>query len=495
VAHPSRARRNGRFTSPGVTKAATAAASRAQGKAARERVPRSSHAVWEPPANRPDPLELLKRDDEGRLPGLLPIRYARMVATPFSFYRGAASIMASDLQSTPHSGIATQICGDAHLSNFGAFATPERRFVFDLNDFDETTAGGAWEWDIKRLATSFAIAGRFLGLRPRQRAAAVRACVASYRERIQQYAGMHVLDVWYARVDEAAFADAVGGAAPPTADGALHTPSQSHEELYAKLVVESGGEPRIADKPPYVFHPGDDPGFVSRVAKGLDHYRRSLPAERRALYERFRFVDAAYKVVGVGSVGTRCAVALLLAEAGDPLFLQIKEARASVYEAYVGPCGFDDQGERVVVGQHLMQAATDIFMGWARADDGHTFYVRQLRDMKAGADVERMNEDKLESYAGVCGWALARAHAKAAGIAPAVAGYLGRNDVFDDALVKFAEAYADQNEGDYAKLVAAVNDGRIVAAPAPALPAAPDPAPAAAAVPDPAPAPSPKTDG
>jgi uncharacterized protein (DUF2252 family) len=453
-----------------IPSAAGAAAQRAEGKAARDRVPRSTHAAWKPADDRPDPLELLRRDDDGRIPELLPFRYGRMVTSPFSFYRGAASIMASDLQSTPHAGIAVQICGDAHLSNFGIFATPERRLAFDVNDFDETTPGGAWEWDLKRLAASFAIAGRFLALRPKTRALATVACVRSYRERIQQYADMHVLDIWYARIDEAAFVEPSASTAPGRAASGLEFPSHSAQELYAKLVDESSGKPRIADKPPLVFHP-DDPEFIGRVTKSFEHYRRSLPTDRRNLFDRFSFVDAAYKVVGVGSVGTRCAVALFLASTGDPLFLQIKEARSSVYECYVGRCGFDDHGERVVAGQHLMQAATDIFSGWARADDGRTYYVRQLRDMKAGADVERMNEDELERYAVVCGWALARAHAKGSGLAATIAGYLGRSDVFDEAIVKFAEAYADQNERDHAELAAAVADGRIATAPAAAAPA------------------------
>jgi uncharacterized protein (DUF2252 family) len=384
-----------------------------------------------------------------------------MAETPFAFFRGAASIMASDLQSTPNSGIPTQICGDAHLSNFGAFATPERRLVFDVNDFDETTPGGAWEWDVKRLATSFAVAGRYLGLKSRFRAAAVRACVSTYRERMAQYAEMHVLDVWYARIDQTTFNAAVGGGAPAAADAALAQPSHEAAQEYAKLVDLASDPPRIADKPPYIFHPADDPDYVSRVAKSFERYRHTLPMERRALFERFTFVDAAYKVVGVGSVGTRCSVALFLASKGDPLFLQIKEARASVFERYLGPVKYSDHGERVVAGQRLMQAATDIFLGWARADDGHAFYVRQLRDMKAGADVAHMNETSLENYAIVCGWALARAHAKAGNTAAAISGYLGRGGAFDAALVKFAESYADQNERDYEELVKAVHDGRI----------------------------------
>jgi uncharacterized protein (DUF2252 family) len=384
-----------------------------------------------------------------------------MVESPFAFYRGAASIMASDLQSTPNSGITTQICGDAHLSNFGAFATPERRLVFDVNDFDETTPGGAWEWDVKRLATSFAVAGRFLGLKSRARSAAVRACVSTYREKMDQYAGMHVLDVWYARIDQATFNAAVGGGAPAAADAALAAPSHESAQEYAKLVDAATQPRRIADKPPYIFHPADDPDFVPRVAKSFENYRHTLPMERRALFERFSFIDAAYKVVGVGSVGTRCSVALFLASEGDPLFLQIKEARASVFERYLGPSRYPDHGERVVAGQRLMQAATDLFLGWARADDGHTFYVRQLRDMKAGVDIPHMNETSLENYAVVCGWALARAHAKAGDCAAAIAGYLGRGNAFDTALVKFTESYADQNESDYRELVKAVHEGRI----------------------------------
>jgi len=436
---------------------------RAEGKAAREHAPRSSHAVWAPPADRPDPIDLLRRDDEGRLPELLPIRYARMLRSPFTFYRGAASIMASDLQSTPHSGIKTQICGDAHLLNFGAYASPERRFVFDVNDFDETTQGGAWEWDVKRLAASVAVAGRSLEMRPRANANAVRACVRSYREHMNDYAGMHVLDIWYSRIDENALAEAVRMAQAREAAAALAEPSHTCEHLYPKLVDESGGAPHIVEKPPLVFHPADDPGFVARVESTFGLYRRSLTLDRRQLVSRYHFVDAAYKVVGVGSVGTRCSIVLVLAAPGDVLFLQGKEARASVYERYVGKCGFDDHGERVVVGQRLMQAATDLFLGWARAEDGRDYYFRQLRDLKTGADVAHMTDQDLERYAVICGWALARAHAKACEAPAKIAGYLGKTAAFDAALAEFANAYADQNERDHAELVAAVRDGRVVA--------------------------------
>jgi uncharacterized protein (DUF2252 family) len=394
---------------------------------------------------------------------LLAIRYARMLQSPFTFYRGAASIMASDLQSTPNTGIKTQICGDAHLMNFGGYASPERRFVFDVNDFDETTPGGAWEWDVKRLAASIAVAGRSLEMRSRANANAVRACVRSYREHMNVYADMHVLDIWYSRIDADLLEEAVRIAQARNAAVVLEQPSHTCEHLYPKLVDDSGGTPRIVDKSPLVFHPTDDPGFVPQVEAAFGHYRRSLTTDRRQLVGRYHFVDAAYKVVGVGSVGTRCSIVLMIAGPGDALFLQGKEARASVYERYVGKCGFDDHGERVVAGQRLMQAATDLFLGWTRADDGRTYYFRQLRDLKTGADIAHMNGEELERYGIICGWALARAHAKAGGCPAKIAGYLGKTGAFDAALVEFANAYAGQNERDHAELVAAVRDGRVAA--------------------------------
>jgi len=431
-------------------RASDRASSRAAGKAARERAPRSSHGAWKPAADRPAPLDTLARDDEGRLPFLLPLRYERMLLSPFNFLRGAAAIMADDLRGTPDSGIRVQVCGDAHLGNFGCFATPERNLVFDVNDFDETTAGGAWEWDVKRLAASIAVAGGHLNLRDADTEAAVAATVRSYRRHMADFANMHVLDVWYARLDEAELAEAVRLAA--ARDGA---------RAFSALVDTEGTPPRIRDRRPLVFRPADEDEFIDGVRDALRLYRRSLPLERRALFDRFRFVDAAYKVVGVGSVGTRCAVALLAALGGDELLLQMKEARASVYEPLVGGCGFDDDGERVVVGQRLMQAASDVFLGWARADDGRTYYVRQLRDNKTGADIERMTYRELAHYGSLCGWALARAHAKASGEAAAVAGYLGRGATFDEAVGEFAAAYAAQNAADYASLVEARKAGKL----------------------------------
>lgn len=391
-----------------------------------------------------------------------------MAETPFTFYRGAASIMASDLQSTPNSGIPSPICGDAHLSNFGAYASPERRFVFDVNDFDESIQNGAWEWDVKRLATSVLVAGGSIHLRTRESADAVRACLKSYREHMQQYGTMRVLDIWYARIDERLLQAAVGEAeAREWAAGELAEPSQSAEHLYPKLVADLDGKPRLVDKPPLVFHPADDPEFIPTIRSTFAHYRKLLSPERRMLFERFTFADAAYKVVGVGSIGTRCCVALFTASSSDPLFLQIKEARSSVYERYAKKSAFKDHGERVVAGQRLMQAATDLFIGWARGDDGRAYYVRQLRDMKTGADIVRMNAGELRRYAGLCGWALAHAHAKASGAAAKIAGYLGRGVSFDEAVTAFAHGYARQNERDHAALLEAIASKRIVAASAP----------------------------
>jgi uncharacterized protein (DUF2252 family) len=384
------------------------------------------------------------------------IRYERMSSSPFAFYRGAASLMASDLQSTPSSGIRTQICGDAHLLNFGAYASPERRFVFDVNDFDETIAGGVWEWDLKRLVTSLEVAGRHLNHKRRQVESAARAAAQSYREHVAAYARMPVLDVWYARLDERMLARAVRSAEVRARAKArdAHVEVHGADASYPGLERDPSGALRFKAHPPLIFRPDDVEDFVASVRETFERYRRSLPIERRALFDRFRFLDAAYKVVGVGSVGTRCLVGLFLGSDGGPLVLQLKEARASVYAPYLHESTFHDQGERVVVGQRLMQAVTDLFLGWTEAHDGHTFYVRQLHDRKTGADVERMTPGALERYAVLCGWALARAHAKASGRPAAIAAYLGRGRTFDNAVTAFAAAYADQNQRDFQALLA-----------------------------------------
>ncbi len=440
----------------------------AAGKAARLHAPRSAHAHWKPAADRFDPIDVLQADDATRLSSLLPVRYARMLPSPFTFYRGAAAIMARDLAQTPVSGIRTQICGDCHLLNFGAFGTPERNYVFDVNDFDETICG-PWEFDVKRLATSFVIAGRYLELRPGECEAAALAALRSYRERTFEYAGRHVLDVWYARLDEAALARVVHSAQERRrlgdAPSKARTATSAH--LFPRITDAEDGRRRIVDQLPQLFHPPDAGAFMEMVRGTFARYRESLPEERRALLDRFRLVDAAYKVVGVGRVGTRVLIALFLADEDDPLVLQVKEARRSVHEPFVGDCGFAGLGERVVVGQRLMQAASDLFLGWSRDDDGHDFYFRQLRDLKTSANIDRMTADDLADYALICGWALARSHARAGGWAAMIAGYLGPGDAFDRAVVSFAHDYADQNERDYAALLAAVKAGRVSVASSP----------------------------
>ncbi len=375
----------------------------------------------------------------------MPIRYKRMSASPFAFYRGAASIMASDLQTSACTGIHTQICGDAHLSNFGYYASPERRIVFDVNDFDETIEG-CWEWDLKRLCASIAVLGAHRTFRRRTTDSAIRACARTYRECMHDFAGRLVLDMWYAQIDRGAVASDAGRAA---------------QHLYAKTVDDASGLPRIVDRPPLVFHPSDEVAFTALVRDAIARYARTLEGDRRELLRRFTFADAAYKVVGVGSVGTRCAVVLLLAGADDPLFLQMKEARASVYARYGARNPYKDEGERVVAGQRLMQAVSDVFLGWARAKDGHMFYVRQLRDAKSAVDLETIEEDALAEYAQLCARALARAHAKASGAADEIAAYVGTGDALDDAMAVFAHAYAKQNAEDYGTLLAAIADGRI----------------------------------
>jgi uncharacterized protein (DUF2252 family) len=387
-----------------------------------------------------------------------------MLASPFSFYRGAASIMASDLQSTPATGIETQIGGDAHLLNFGAFGTPERRFVFDINDFDETTRG-AWEWDLKRLVASVEIAARALRLRRREARDAALACAAAYREHMHAFAAQSVLDVWYARIDENVVAGLVGSADVRRRAGAGAPRDGSEGDAHFGPSIERGPGNTfvIADRVPRVFHPPDRADYEGAIRSLFHAYAGSLAPERRRLFERYRFVDAAYKVVGVGSVGTRCSAALFVAGPVDFLWLQVKEARDSVFARYTGHREPASHGERVVVGQRLMQSSSDLFLGWGRDDAGRSFYVRQLHDMKTSPNVDAMTAGDLRRYAATCGWALARAHARSGGDAAAIAAYLGSGTTFDRALAAFADAYADQNERDFDALRAAHAVGRIVA--------------------------------
>jgi uncharacterized protein (DUF2252 family) len=449
----------------------------ARGKAARVEVPRSSHAAFEPTAVRPDPIELLESQAETRVPELVPIRYGRMLASPFAFYRGAALVMAADLAGTPRSGLQVQACGDAHLSNFGAFASPERRLVFDINDFDETLPG-PWEWDVKRLAASLAVAGRENGYSDPERRSVVLAGVATYRGWMRRFAEMRNLDVWYSHFDLEEAIQRLGGQVDQRArkraeENMAKARTRDSLQAFAKLTHEVDGEPRIISDPPLIVPAEElfpDVGLdqlMGTIRAILRSYRRTLQSDRRHLLEQFRFVHLARKVVGVGSVGTRAWIALMLGRDGeDPLFLQVKEAQASVLEGFVGKSAYSNQGQRVVVGQHLMQASSDIFLGWHHATgiDGEErdFYIRQLRDWKASAQIELMVPKAMRLYAQMCGWTLARAHARS-GDRIAIASYLGTGDAFDRAIADFAEAYADQNERDHQALVKAVEDGRVSA--------------------------------
>ncbi|MFB8027411.1 DUF2252 domain-containing protein [Streptomyces sp. NPDC056465] len=450
----------------------------ALGKAARKQAPRSGHAVYEPPADRPDPLVLLETQSAARLRELVPIRYGRMTESPFRFYRGAAAIMASDLAGTPDSGIRAQLCGDAHLMNFRLLASPERNLLFDINDFDETLPG-PWEWDLKRLAASLVIAGRANGFTRKERARIVRATVRSYRESMIRFAEMRNLDVWYTKTDvdrlrTVATDRLAARGRRRVARATAKARTRDSLQAFGKLTEVSGGRLRIAADPPLVVPLSDLlPDAERLVTEGrlrglLERYGRSLPTDRRALLADFRPVDMARKVVGVGSVGTRCWIILLLGRDGeDPLFLQAKEADTSVLAPHAGASTYRNQGRRVVAGQRLMQAAGDIFLGWERVDgfDGkrRDFYVRQLRDWKGVVEPELMVPRGMGAFGELCGSTLARAHARS-GDRIAIAAYLGRSDVFDRALETFAELYADQNERDHRALLDAVAAGRLPAA-------------------------------
>jgi uncharacterized protein (DUF2252 family) len=448
----------------------------AAGKRARAAAPRSAPGEWAPAADRPDPIALLEAQAESRVPELVPIRHGRMAASPFAFFRGAAAVMAADLAPTPTSGLRAQLCGDAHLANFGGFASPERDLLFDLNDFDETLSG-PWEWDLERLVASIAVAGRERGDGDAARTAAVRRTVRQYRDAMRGFAAMTSLQVWYARLDEseieAQAASAFSKAQRARLDRTLgKAHRKDHLRAFSKLVHEVDGEPRFLSDPPLLV-PVDDmlPAAEARrvharLRELIEAYRATLPEERRLLLDRYRYADLAHKVVGVGSVGTRAWVVLMLGRAGDPLFLQCKEAQASVLEPFAGASEHANHGERVVRGQRLMQAASDILLGWLRSpgleESPRDFYVRQLWDWKVSADVGAMEPAGLEAYARLCAWTLARAHARS-GDPAAIAGYAGRGETLDRALATFAEAYADQNERDHAALVAAIASGRVQA--------------------------------
>jgi uncharacterized protein (DUF2252 family) len=431
-------------------------------------VSRSTHGEWAPSPDRPDPVDLLEAQDSDRIPDLIPIRYSRMMASPFAFMRGSAIVMACDLASTPRTGIQAQLCGDAHLSNFGAYASPERALLFDVNDFDETLPG-PWEWDVKRLAASFVVAGRENGFDAADCREAAQASVASYRQRMAEFSEMGELEVWYSRVSEEEVRGMLSDARTKkkTAKKLSKTvrKARSRDSLQAlsKLTRVVDGRRMINDDPPLLERIPEEDEIRAQVYAILESYKRTLQEDRRHLLDRYLFVDAARKVVGVGSVGTRAYVVLLEGrDENDPLFLQVKEAGASVLEGYVKSNTHEHHGHRVVAGQRLMQAASDIFLGWLRGRVGHDFYVRQLRDMKGSAKIENFTPGELALYARICGWALARAHARS-GDRMQIAAYLGKSERFDNAIADFGEAYADQTEQDHAALCAAVESGRITA--------------------------------
>jgi len=444
------------------------------GKSLRSEVPRSSHSQWSPAPERPDPVEVIVSQDETRLQWLVPVRHWRMAQSPFAFYRGAAKLMAMDLATTPSTGIEAQICGDAHLSNFGVYASPERELVFDLNDFDETLPG-PWEWDIKRLATSYAIAARHLGMDEQQQRGFASESAASYREAMGEFAAMTFLDVWYSHLRWQDVLDAFSDqlTKKQTKKGKkFATKARSKDSLHAlrKLAEEVDGSYRIVSQPPLLVPFRDLPEVAGQLEAEvlLDEefggYLHSIRDYLAVLLERYEPVDGALKVVGVGSVGTRCGIILLEGrDAKDPLFLQVKEAGRSVLEDHLPPSRYENHGRRVVEGQRLMQAVSDSFLGWNRGEvTGTHYYWRQLKDMKGSVDIDSATPDSLHRFARVCGWTLARAHARS-GDEAAIAGYLGSGQVFDRALGDFAIAYADQNERDFEAFTNAIDSGRIEA--------------------------------
>jgi uncharacterized protein (DUF2252 family) len=438
---------------------------RAFGQSLRRSVPRSSHADFVPAHARADPVALLEVANEGRVPELVPVRFGRMAASPFGFFRGAAALMAHDLAATPVTGINVQVCGDAHLNNFGLYASRERRLVFGANDFDETRRG-PWEWDLKRLAASLVVAAREIGLEaPEGKRAAVESA-RSYREHIGVYAGMRLLDVWYSTVDVSKMVPLMRSIEARVQETEARARQRDHLSALNKLTEVVGKTRRIRHAPPLVVRIDDQEAVLRQVDQLIERYRKTLPEERRVLFDRYRLTDVAMKVVGVGSVGTHCWIGLFHGEGngpGDPLFLQVKEARPSVLDAALGPSPYKHHGQRVVVGQRLMQAFPDLFLGWTTApDSGRHYYVRQLQDMKGSFSVEGMRGKELAAYGALCGWTLARSHARS-GDAPAIAGYLGSSAVFDLAIGEFSRSYAEQNERDYATLIQAIADGRVTA--------------------------------
>ena len=438
----------------------------ATGKALRNVVSRQSHAGWKPPANRRDPIDILKESNQDRLPELVPIRYGRMLPSPFTFLRGSAGLMASDLATTPTTGLRVQACGDCHLLNFGLFATPERNLIFDINDFDETLPA-PWEWDVKRLAVSFAVAVRDIKLTDKQAQAAAIESVRAYRQRLREFSKMSPLDVWYDRLDARTIIDMAPNAKIREFREEFVAKAEQRiaDYLYPKISEEVAGHRRLIDQPPALFHVTKElePEHAEIIREALEDYRLSLSDERRVLFDRYSLEDVVIKAAGIGSVGTRCFVGLFFSAENHPLLLQFKQACPSVLEPYAGKSLYENHGQRVVVGQRLMQSASDIFLGWTRGRRGRDFFIRQLRDMKMSAHIEEgASAAQAMLYAELCGRTLAHTHAKS-GDAALISGYLGKSDEFDQAIGEFALAYADQNEKDYTALVDAVKGGTIQA--------------------------------
>jgi uncharacterized protein (DUF2252 family) len=437
----------------------------AVGKALREACPRKAHAIWRSPVARLDPVQLVLEAEKGRLPDLLPLRHGRMVRSAFTFYRGAALTMATDLASTPSTGIRVQCCGDAHLCNFGGFATPERKVIFSINDLDETLPA-PWEWDVKRLAASFVVACRDNGVRDAAAKDVVMTCVRTYRESMAEFSQMKTLELWYQTLGADELVADIRD--PDLRRRALKRLQKERarsiaEDIFPKLVEKKGEMPFIKDQLPTIFHAkGYSPGEIQKyVGDTLAGYRDTLPASHQSLLDRYEIRDVAIKVVGIGSVGTACWVFLFMAGEGDPLFLQVKEARASVLEPYAGASVFPNHGQRVVNGYRLMQPSSDMFLGWTQGPRRH-FFVRQLRDIKISVHVETFGAPEMDLYATWCGRALALSHARS-GCSVTLSEYMGKSDAFDRALAAFSMAYADQNERDHAALDRAVRKGKVKA--------------------------------
>lgn len=437
---------------------------RFRGKAQREAIPLAMHAKWEATADRRDPIDVLEDSNNGRIVDLSPLRYGRMVQSPFTFYRGSAAIMAADLAKTPQMNVKVQACGDCHLQNFGAFATPERNVIFDINDFDETLPA-PWEWDVKRLAASFVLAVRHNNLKPKYEAEAAAAVARAYRERMGEFSKMSILDIWYANVNWQNFIESTSdtGIQKRHRDQLKKAQRRTIQDYYfPKMTEQINGNYVFKDNPPTIYHlpVEDNAAFREKIQKALEQYKKTLQEDRQRLFSRYKLTDFAIKVVGIGSVGTMCAIILMMAPDNEVLVLQLKEARESVLEPYAGKSEFANHGQRVVAGQRIVQSASDIFLGWTEFEDGKQFYLRQLRDTKIKAETELWEGPHFVEIAHTMGSVLARAHARS-GDAAQIRGYLGSGTGFDEAIAEFSLAYSDQTEKDHAKLVEAVKDGRI----------------------------------